>query len=258
MKQKVGDIELRPGDTLLLQVGPHFLRAHRNNPAFYLISAVDEWRPLRRDRAWTAPALFFALLVVMTMGWMPTVIIVMLVATLMVGLGCISSGDARRSVEYQVIITIAAAFAIGTALEKSGVVSVLAGWLFAATRDWGPLGSLAVLYLVVMFVTEIVTNNAAAVLMFPLCLETAELHKANPKPFFIVLMLAASASFMTPIGYQTNMLVYGPGGYRFTDFVKVGAPLSLLLWVVAVTLVPLFWPFYYFYCARLILHKLAN
>ncbi|MBN2217854.1 MAG: SLC13 family permease [Pirellulales bacterium] len=257
VKQKVGDIELRPGDTLLLQVGPHFLRAYRNDPSFYLISAVDDWRPLRRDRAWSALALFLFLVVVMTLDWLPVVVVATLAAVLMVALGCISPGDARRSIDYQVIVTIAAAFAIGAALEKSGAISVIAERLFAATHgvaglaeqhlpgmhDWGPLASLAIIYLVVSLLTSLITNNAAAVLMFPLCLKTAELYHASPTPFFVVLMLAASASFMTPIGYQTNMLVYGAGGYRFGDFLKIGIPLNLLLWIVAVVLVPWFWPF---------------
>jgi len=257
VKQKVGDIELRPGDTLLMQVGPHFLRAHRNNSAFYLISAVDEWRPLRRDRAWPALLLFAILVAVMTFNWMPTVVIATIVAVLMVGVGCIAPGDARKSIDYQVIITIAAAFAIGTALEKSGAAGALAEQLFAATQavagwanrvlpgthDWGPYVSLAAIYLAVAVVTELITNNAAAILMFPLCWKTAQLYHVSPHPFFIVLMLAASASFLTPIGYQTNMMVYGAGGYRFCDFAKVGAPMTAMLWILAVLLVPCFWPF---------------
>ncbi|HBO43962.1 MAG TPA: SLC13 family permease [Planctomycetaceae bacterium] len=247
IKLKVGDIELRPGDTLLLQVGPHFLRAHRNDPSFYLVSAVDDWRPLRRDRAWIALALFVALIVTMTVGWVPVAVMAILVALLMVALDCISPGDARRSVEYQVIITIAAAFAIGAALQNTGVVDFLAEKLVAVSRlcgsDWGPYVSLAVVYLVVSILTELVTNNAAAILMFPVCLQTAAIHDVSARPFFIVLMLAASASFMTPIGYQTNMLVYGPGGYRFSDYFRIGAPLNLLLWVVAAVLTPWFWPF---------------
>ena len=97
-------------------------------------------------------------------------------------------------------------------------------------------------YLSPRILTELITNNAAAVLMFPFCLETARLYNADPRPFLMALMLAASASFMTPIGYQTNMMVYGPGGYRFIDFVRIGAPLKLILWVVAVALIPIFWP----------------
>ena len=102
---------------------------------------------------------------------------------------------------------------------------------------------MAVIYVLVSLLTELITNNAAAVLMFPFCLETARLYDVHPRPFLIALMLAASASFMTPIGYQTNMMVYGPGGYRFVDFLRIGGPLNAVLAVVAVVLIPWIWPF---------------
>jgi di/tricarboxylate transporter len=161
----------------------------------------------------------------------------------MVAFGCIHSSDARRSVEWGVLVTIAAAFGVGTALHKSGAAVAIAGTFVEATRPWGPVAALAVIYLVASVVTEMVTNNAVAVLLFPFCLETARLYEVSSRPFLMALALAASASFMTPIGYQTNMMVYGPGGYRFADFLRIGAPLNLLLGAVAVVLVPLVWPF---------------
>ena len=243
VEKKIGDIALRPGDTLLLQVGPHFLRAYRHDPAFYLVSDVEDWRPLRRDRAWIALALFAGLIFLMTTGLVSTVVAATLVAVLMVAAGCISTGDARRSVEWQVLVTIAAAFGIGTALQNSGAATTIATELVDATKTLGPIAALAVIYLLGSVMTELITNNAAAVLMFPFCLETARLYDADPRPFLMALVLSASASFMTPIGYQTNMMVYGPGGYRFTDFLRVGGPLNLTLWIVAVVLIPLFWPF---------------
>ncbi|NLY01997.1 MAG: SLC13 family permease, partial [Rhodopirellula sp.] len=243
VEKKIGDIVLRPGDTLLLQVRPHFLRAHRHDPAFYLVSDVEDYRPLRRDRAWIALSLFAALIFLMTTGLVSTVVAATLVAVLMVAAGCISSGDARRSVEWQVLVTIASAFGVGTALQNSGVATAIATTLVDATSALGPIAALAVIYFLGSMMTELITNNAAAVLMFPFCLETARLYDASPRPFLMALILAASASFMTPIGYQTNMMVYGPGGYRFTDFLRVGGPLNLMLWIVAVCLIPLFWPF---------------
>lgn len=243
VEKKLGDIRLRGGDTLLLQVRPHFLRAYRNDPAFYLLSDVEEWRALRRDRAWIALLLFGALIAAMTTGFVSTLAAAALAAVLMVACGCISSGEARRSVEWQVLITIAAAFGVGKALEVSGAAGVIASGMVNITRDAGPLVTLAVIYLIGVIMTEMVTNNAAAVLLFPICVETARALGVNEKPFIIALVLAASASFMTPIGYQTNMMVYGPGGYRFSDFLRIGAPLSLLLWIVAVVGIPLVWPF---------------
>ncbi|WP_417385856.1 SLC13 family permease [Gimesia sp.] len=243
VEKKIGDIVLQSGDTLLLQTQPHFQRAHRHDPAFYLISDVENWRPFRSDRAWIAVSLLLLLIVLMTTGTLPIVLSATLTAVLMVVLGCISPGDARQSVEWQVLITIAAAFGVGTALQNSGAATAIATSLVEATRAWGPIAAIAVIYLLGSIMTELITNNAAAVLMFPFCLETARLYAASPLPFLMTLILSASASFMTPIGYQTNMMVYGPGGYRFTDFVRIGTPLNLLLWLVAMIMIPWIWPF---------------
>ena len=243
VEQKIGDITLQPGDTLLLQVRPHFLKTHRHNPAFYLVSDVDDWRPTRRDRAWVSMLLFVGLIVLMTTGWVPITVAAALTAVLMVVLGCISSSDAHRSVEWPVLITIAASFGVGSALQNSGAATVIATALVNSTSVWGPIAGLAAIYLMGSILTELITNNAAAVLLFPFCLEVARLYEVSPMPFVIALILSASASFMTPIGYQTNMMVYGPGGYRLGDFLKIGTPLSIVLWVVAVALIPLLWDF---------------
>lgn len=243
VERKVGDIALKPGDTLLLQTGAHFVRAHRNNPAFYLVSDVEGWSALRRDRAWIAIVLFLALIALMSTGVVSTAIAATIIAVLMVAFGCLSAGEAHRSVEWQVLITIAAAFAVGTALQNSGVATAVATSFVNATRPFGWIAALAVIYLLGSAITEMITNNAAAILMFPFCLETARLFNVSDRPFLMALVLSASASFMTPIGYQTNMMVYGPGGYKFSDFLRIGSPLNLLLWPVAVFLIPIFWPF---------------
>ena len=240
---KVGDIELRPGDTLLLQTRPHFLQTYRNDPSFYLISDVQEWRPLRRDRAWIAVALLVLLIIMMTTGWVETTIAASSIAFLMVMFGCISIGEARKSVEWQVLVAIASAFGVGSALQNSGAASVIAQALVDLTAMGGPIAALAGVYLLGSVMTEIITNNAAAVLLFPFCVEIARSYQVSPRPFVVALILAASASFMTPIGYQTNMMVYGPGGYRFRDFVRIGLPLNLVLGGVAIILIPIFWPF---------------
>jgi di/tricarboxylate transporter len=242
LTNKIGDVVLRPGDTLLLQTGPHFIRAHRNNPDFYLISGVEDSRPLRHDRAKIAVALVLGLVVAMASGLVDHTLAAFAIAGLMVATGCISTSNARQSIDWSVLVMIAASFGLGTALEKSGAARFIAEGLVNATQPIGPLATLAAIYFGTMILNELITNNGAAVLAFPFCLEAAKLLKVSERPFLIAVTLAASFAFASPIGYQTHMMVYGPGGYRFMDFVKVGLPLNLLLWIVAVILIPFIWP----------------
>lgn len=243
VERKIGDITLQPGDTLLLQTGPHFQRAHRNDPAFYLVSDMQDWRPLRTERAWIAAALLLGLVILMASEVIPIAISAILGAVLMIVFGCISASEGRSSIEWQVLITIAAAYGVGAALENSGAARAVAELVVYGTQNLGPIGALAAVYIVGSLVTELITNNAAAVLMFPFCIETARVYGVDPRPMIIALTLSASASFMTPIGYQTNMMVYGPGGYRFSDFMRIGAPLHAVLVCIAVVLIPLLWSF---------------
>jgi di/tricarboxylate transporter len=243
IKKKIGDIALQPGDTLLLQTNPSFLKKHRDDPAFFLISRVDEWRPLRRDRAWVSIALFTTLLVLMTTGVMSTAIAGLLVAVASVGFGCISVAEARRSVEWEVLVTIAAAFGVGTAMQNSGAATALSELVVNATAPFGLMAALASIYIIGSLLTSLITNNAAAILMFPICLETAQLFQVDSRPFLIVSIMSASACFMTPIGYQTNMMVYGPGGYQFVDFLRIGVPMNIVLGAMVVIITPLVWPF---------------
>lgn len=246
LRTKIGDIVLRPGDTLLLQAGPNFSRAHGNNTDFYLVSDVEGSSPLRHDRSYMAIALFVGLIIVLTTGLVTPAIGALLAAGLMVATRCISASGARRSVEWQVLVTIAAAIGVGKALDNSGIAQIVAEAIAGFSEPLGAIGpwvALAAIYLVALATTELVTNNAAAVLIFPFCLDTALMMEVSPRPFVMALALAASSSFATPIGYQTNMMVFGPGGYRFTDFMRVGLPLDLILWITAVLLVPIFWPF---------------
>lgn len=240
---RVGDIVLRPGDTLLLQAGAHFARAHRNDPNFILVSRVEDARPVRHDRAPLALGLLALLIALMVTGVVDVVVAAFLAAAGMIATRCISSSDARESVDWQTLITIAAAFGLGKALEKSGAAQEIAGLLIRGTEFLGPSGALAAIYLVTMLFTEAITNNAAAALMFPFSVAAAEQLGVSVRPFIVALMFAASLAFATPIGYQTNMMVYGPGGYRFSDFTKIGLPLNLLLWLLAVLLIPRIWPF---------------
>ncbi|MBN2308327.1 MAG: SLC13 family permease [Candidatus Hydrogenedentes bacterium] len=243
LQGKIGDVVLRPGDTLLLQTGPHFVRANRNNPDFLLASGVEEYRPVRYEKAVIALVLLGALIAMMASGKVKIVTAAFLVAALMVVSRCISVSDARKTIDWQTLITIAAAFGLGKALVNSGCVEVIARFVVAVTGQWGAVAVLAGVYAMTSLFTEIITNNAAAALVFPFAVAIAGQLGVSPRPFVMVVAFAASASFMTPLGYQTNLMVYGPGGYRFTDFLRVGLPLNLLLLTCAVLLVPLVWPF---------------
>jgi len=243
---KLGDTTLHPGDTLLLQTGSHFWRAHRNNPDFYLVANVDDSRPLRHDRVPIALALFagmITLLATESFTGIDPMISAFLVAGLMILTRCISTADARQSIEWSVLVGIAASFGLGTALEKAGIARQFADFLAQSTAGWGPIAALAALYFGTMLLNELITNNGAAVLAFPFAVELSSSLNVSPRPFVIAIAIAASYAFASPIGYQTHMMVYGPGGYRFADFVRVGLPLNLLMWVAAVTLIPMIWSF---------------
>jgi di/tricarboxylate transporter len=242
VRGKIGDIVLRAGDTLLLEADPGFADRQRNSRDFFLVSRLPNSRPLRQDRALVAVAILAGMVLAATLEWLSMLQAAMLAAGLMIVTRCINGAGARGAVDWEVLITIAASFGLGHALETTGAARFIAESLIQLAEG-DPWVTLAVVYLVTMLFTELITNNAAAVLVFPIALSTSQTLEVSFMPFAICIMMAASASFSTPIGYQTNLMVYGPGGYRFTDYFKVGIPLNLLLAAVTITLAPLIWPF---------------
>ncbi len=240
---KIGDIVLRPGDTLLLQTAPGFVRVHGNSPDFYLVSELAGTENPRYDRAWVALGVLAGLIATVTLEILPISIAAFLAAGALVATRCISAAQARRSIEWSILIMIAAALGIGAAMEKTGVAAAIATQLTQAVGDFGPLAALALVYFVTVLLTEVISNNAAAALMFPIGVATASQLGVDVRGFVMAVTVAASCGFSTPIGYQTHLIVFGPGGYRFSDFVRVGAPLDLLCGVVALTVIPYFFPF---------------
>jgi di/tricarboxylate transporter len=242
INKKVGDIVLRPGDTLLLEAHHSFLEQYKNSRDFLLLARMDDSRPMRHDRAWIAMSIMGALILTVTVGWLSMLQAAMLAAGLMLLTRCTSGSVARRSVDWQVLIVIAASFGIGTALDVTGAAATIAGFLVGGAGG-NPTLAMAIIFLVTATFTALVTNNAAAVLMFPITLATADRLGVDFMPFIVTVMVAASASFATPIGYQTNLMVYGPGGYRFSDYLRIGLPLTVLVGAVTLALVPLIWKF---------------
>ena len=242
LRQKIGDIVLRPGDTLLLEANPTFVNQQRNSRDFYLVSQIADSGPPHHDKAWLAGAILAGLILVVSTGLLSMLKASLVAAGLMLVTRCTTKSGARGSMNLQVLVVIAASLGLGQGLVASGAAETLAGYVVGAAAG-SPTVTLLILYGVTMLITELVTNNAAAVLVFPLALAAVELLGVNPMPLVIGIMIAASASFITPIGYHTNLMVFGPGGYRFGDYARIGLPLSILTWLVTAALAPLVWPF---------------
>ncbi|WP_111414832.1 SLC13 family permease [Billgrantia lactosivorans] len=238
----LGQVRLQPADVLLLEARPPFIERHRQSRDFLLISQVNGAARPAHEKAWMAWSILAGVVLLAAFGVMSLMNAAMLGAVLALASGCCSVGAAKRGLDTQVLLTIAASFGLGAALESSGAAAALAG-LALGLADGSPWLLLIGTYLLVALLTELVTNNAAAVITFPVVVASAESLGVSPMPFVVAVMFAASASFLTPIGYQTNLMVHGPGGYRFSDFLRVGGPLNLLTAAVALPLIPLVWPF---------------
>jgi len=240
--KKVGDIVLRAGDTLLLETAPTFAEQHRNRRDFYLVRPVEGSTPLRHDKAWLALGILLGMVALVTLNLLTMLQAAMLAAGLMILTRCLTGVDARQSVDWALLAVIAASFGIGRAMDVTGAAAFIADHLIALAAG-NPMLTLLAVYLVTSAFTEMITNNAAAVLVFPIAVAAAARLGVDPMPFIMTIMIAASASFASPIGYQTNLMVYGPGGYRFTDYLRIGLPLNVLMCLTTVLLVPHIWPF---------------
>ncbi|MBI1337207.1 MAG: SLC13 family permease [Phycisphaera sp.] len=247
IEKKIGDIILHPGDTLLLEAHPTIADRLRNSRDFFLVSKIEGSTPLRHNKAYLALAILVGMVVLAGTGVLSMLAAALLAAVAMIATRCCTGAEARRSVSYTVLVVIGSAYALGKALDTSGAADAIARSLVGLSGS-NPWVALLLVYLTTMLFTELMTNTAAAILVFPIAVSTAHTITLDGRPvslmpFAMCIMLAASAAFATPIGYQTNLMVYGPGGYRFTDFTRIGLPLNLLLMAVAVTLAPVIWPF---------------
>ena len=242
LKQKIGDITLKTGDTLLLDARENFLEQQRFSRDFLLTSQIKDSRAIRHHLSIVSLIILATLVLNVSMQWLSMLQAAMLAAGLMLLTRCTSSNVARKSVDYQVLIVIAASIALGTAVEKTGLASLTAERLNSYSGNQ-PMVALSMVFVVTTIFTSILSNTAAAIVLFPIAIASAETLGVSPMPFVIALMVSATVSFATPIGYQTNLMVYGPGGYRFSDYLKIGLPLTLLTFVITMIIVPLTWSF---------------
>jgi di/tricarboxylate transporter len=239
---RIGDIVLHAGDTLLLEARPAFVQQQQHNRDFLLVHPLQGDAVPRHDRAWLATTVLVGMVVLATTGWLSMLEAALIGGGLMLVTQCTTATSAKASIDWSVLVMIGASLGLGKALQVSGAAGAIAsgGMDLVGQQPWL---ALLVIYVLTSVMTEVVTNNAAAVLMFPIAEAAAAALGVSLWPFIAVLMLAASASFATPIGYQTNLMVYGPGGYRFSDYLRIGVPLNILLGLVTVGLAPLIWPF---------------
>ena len=241
---KIGEIVLRAGDTLLMQCAPGFFRAHQNSPDFFLVSELEHESLPRYDRAWISLAILLGMVAVVTAGILPIAIAAFGAVGLMLVTRCINGSQARRSVDWSVLIIIGAVLGIASAMEKTGAADLIARTLVGSTGDGlGPLGALIVIYVTCLVMAETLHHNAAVAIMFPIAVATANTIGVDPRGFVMAVAVASCCAFASPVSYQTHLIVYGPGGYRFTDFVKAGLPLDLLCGAVAIAVIPIIWPF---------------
>lgn len=239
---KIGDIMLAPGDTLLLEADPSFAERHRNSRDFLLVSALEDSAPRRHEKAPLALGVLALMVAAAAFEVVPMLVAALLAAGAMILTRCCTISEARRSIDWSVLILIGASLGIGRAMDTSGAAASIAGGMLSVAGA-NPWWALIAIYAVTSLINEFISNNAAVALIFPIALATADSLGVDFMPFVIAIMMAGSASFASPIGYQTNLMVYGPGGYRFTDFVKIGLPLNVLVGVTAVAITPLVFPF---------------
>ncbi len=245
IKGKIGDIKLEPGDTLLIESNQAFLHDYRNSPDFYLVSQVQNSRPPIHEKAFLSLGILGLLIILLTTNVIGRVAAIWLCGLLMVLCRCINGPAARKSINLQILIVIGAAMGIGKAVEVSGLASIASQGIldFANNLSVGNHGTLFLVFLMTSIAAQLMTNFGAAVIMFPIVISAAHGLDVSPYPFVFTMMAAAGCNFMTPITYQTNLMVYGPGGYKFFDFPKLGIPLTLLVAVIAVIIAPIVFPF---------------
>ena len=249
-------VTLHEGDTLVLWADDTFVPTWGESSVFLLLAnGTDGTEPVSRTKRWLALGLLIFMIVGATIGELPVVkeafpeirldmfFFVCITTIIMAWTKLFPPKKYTKYISWDILITIACAFAISKAMENSGFASMIARHIIGMADNLGPYALLAILFIITNIFTELITNNAAAALSFPIALSVATQLGVDPTPFFVVICMAASASFSTPIGYQTNLIVQGVGGYKFTDFVKVGLPLNLITFLISVFVIPMIWKF---------------
>lgn len=238
----IASVRLRAGDILLVSGAPQDLRDAHDTGDLALLQAMDP--PVtRRSKLWLATAILAVVVLLPALGVARIMVSALMGVVAMLLTGCLTPDEAYEEIDWMVVVLLGAILPLGLAMQNTGAAGFIAGGVVTLTEPLGPYGVLAAFFVLTSLLTELISNNGAAVVLTPIAIAAATTLGLSPLPFVVAVMFGASNAFMTPVGYQTNTFVYGPGGYRFTDFTRVGAPLGLLIAAAATVVIPIFFPF---------------
>tara|TARA_A100001015_G_scaffold154594_1_gene171572 strand:+ start:578 stop:2320 length:1743 start_codon:yes stop_codon:yes gene_type:complete len=245
VREKIAHVILSAYDTLLIYGPENKINELSKTSEFVVLGEVDA--ELKKQRFWWMTiVVIIGTITLAALGLMPIVKSAMLGVVILLALRILTPQESYQSINWQVIILISALIPVGIVIQKTGTADWIAGFISSATRsvsiEWQPRVLLALIYFITIFLTEISSNAATAIIMTPISLAVAQQMGFDPRAFVFAVAFAASASFITPVGYQTNLMVYGPGGYKFSDYIRVGFPLALIFWVMAIFVLPILWP----------------
>jgi di/tricarboxylate transporter len=242
IRDRLLDLKLAENDTLLIQGHRDDIVHIMNSPNLIVTNEMTELY-LKKDRAVFSLVVLVAVVTLTTLNVLPIMEAAILGAVGMVVTQCLTIEEAYRAIDWKIVFLLAGVLPLGLALEQSGATVWLAAHVLDPLASHGPVVLLAALYLITAVFTETMSNNAAAAILAPIAFTSASSLGIDPRPLLVAITFAASTSFATPIGYKTNTMIFSPGGYRFTDFTKIGVPLNLVFWGISVLLIPLIWPF---------------
>jgi di/tricarboxylate transporter len=241
IRDKVGKVPLQGGDTLLLQGRPGFLDTFSENPDFLMLNELEVSK-LRTEKAFLALGVIASVVLLAAFGVMPILVSALAGVMVMVLTGCINVQEAYDAIDWFVIFLLAGVIPLGIVMEDTGTAAFLANGIVQVSESLGPVAVISVFYLIATIFAAIMSHNAAIILLIPIGVASAQGMGLDARPFIMAITFAAASSLATPFGYHTNLMVYGPGGYKFADYMKIGIPLNVVLWIIASFLIPVFWP----------------
>ncbi|MDX1612296.1 MAG: SLC13 family permease, partial [Candidatus Thermoplasmatota archaeon] len=239
--RRIGNLRLEHGDTLLISAERATIETLKQNPDFIIAEELEVTK-FRRGKIPMVMAILTAVIAAATFQVLPISVAALSGVVAMVVTGCLKVNELHDSIRWDIVFLLAGVIPLGVALSETGAAALLAQWIVAQSQGLPPILIMGIFYVLTLLTTQIISNNASVALMIPIAVSSAETLGLNPLSFILACTFAASMGFLSPIGYQTNLMVYGPGEYKFSDFMRVGLPLSVLMTVVTVLLIQVFWP----------------